>query len=68
MTGQDEREAAQQVVDLFAAEALLALDKLQRLDARQAADRVVFLRDGQVVDQTAPAAGPESLLDAGPAR
>jgi putative ABC transport system ATP-binding protein len=26
------------------------------------ADRVVFLRDGQVVDQTAPPAGPESLL------
>jgi putative ABC transport system ATP-binding protein len=30
------------------------------------ADRVVFLRDGLVVDQTAPAAGPESLLSAGP--
>jgi len=26
------------------------------------ADRVVFLRDGRVVDQSAPAAGPESLL------
>jgi len=26
------------------------------------ADRVVFLRDGAVVDQTSPAAGPESLL------
>jgi putative ABC transport system ATP-binding protein len=26
------------------------------------ADRVVFLRDGQVVDRTAPAPGPESLL------
>ncbi|OLB81360.1 MAG: macrolide ABC transporter ATP-binding protein [Actinobacteria bacterium 13_2_20CM_2_71_6] len=26
------------------------------------ADRVVFLRDGRVVDQTAPATGPESLL------
>jgi putative ABC transport system ATP-binding protein len=26
------------------------------------ADRVVFLRDGRVVDQTAPLAGPESLL------
>jgi putative ABC transport system ATP-binding protein len=26
------------------------------------ADRVVFLRDGQVVDQTAPLPGPESLL------
>ena len=26
------------------------------------ADRVVFLRDGQVVDQTAPPAGPDSLL------
>ena len=32
------------------------------------ADRVVFLRDGRIVDQTARAAGPESLLDAGPAR
>jgi putative ABC transport system ATP-binding protein len=32
------------------------------------ADRVVFLRDGRVVDQTSPAAGPESLLDADPAR
>ena len=33
-------------------------------DARLAswADRVVFLRDGRVVDQTVPAAGPESLL------
>ncbi|MBV9093533.1 MAG: ABC transporter ATP-binding protein [Streptosporangiaceae bacterium] len=28
------------------------------------ADRVVFLRDGQVVDQTAPPPGPESLLGA----
>jgi putative ABC transport system ATP-binding protein len=26
------------------------------------ADRVVFLRDGKMVDQTAPASGPESLL------
>jgi len=26
------------------------------------ADRIVFLRDGRVVDQTAPPAGPESLL------
>jgi putative ABC transport system ATP-binding protein len=30
------------------------------------ADRVVFLRDGRVVDQTAPAPGPESLLAPGP--
>jgi putative ABC transport system ATP-binding protein len=30
------------------------------------ADRVVFLRDGRVVDQTAPAAGPESLLAPNP--
>jgi putative ABC transport system ATP-binding protein len=29
------------------------------------ADRVVFLRDGQVVDQTAPPPGPESLLTRG---
>jgi len=27
------------------------------------ADRVVFLRDGHVVDQTAPPPGPESLLE-----
>jgi putative ABC transport system ATP-binding protein len=32
------------------------------------ADRVVFLRDGHVVDQTATPAGPESLLHAGPSR
>ncbi len=32
------------------------------------ADRVIFLRDGRIVDQTAQAPGPESLLDAGPAR
>jgi putative ABC transport system ATP-binding protein len=34
------------------------------------ADRVVFLRDGRVVDQTRPAPGPESLLrpSPGPAR
>ena len=32
------------------------------------ADRVIFLRDGLIFDQTAPAAGPESLLDAGPGR
>jgi putative ABC transport system ATP-binding protein len=32
------------------------------------ADRVVFLRDGRMVDQTAPPVGPESLLEAGPAR
>jgi putative ABC transport system ATP-binding protein len=29
------------------------------------ADRVVFLRDGRVVDETAPADGPESLLPSG---
>ena len=29
------------------------------------ADRIVFLRDGRVVDQTAPAPGPESLLASG---
>jgi putative ABC transport system ATP-binding protein len=29
------------------------------------ADRVVFLRDGRVVDQTAPPPGPDSLLTAG---
>jgi putative ABC transport system ATP-binding protein len=29
------------------------------------ADRVVFLRDGRIVDQTTPAAGPESLLTQG---
>jgi putative ABC transport system ATP-binding protein len=32
------------------------------------ADRVVFLRDGRVVDQTAPPPGPESLLAPGPVR
>jgi putative ABC transport system ATP-binding protein len=32
------------------------------------ADRVVFLRDGRVVDQTAPLAGPESLLAPQPNR
>jgi putative ABC transport system ATP-binding protein len=32
------------------------------------ADRVIFLRDGQVVDQTRPAPGPESLLTPGPTR
>jgi putative ABC transport system ATP-binding protein len=32
------------------------------------ADRVVFLRDGRVVDQTSPVDGPESLLEADPAR
>ena len=29
------------------------------------ADRIVFLRDGRVVDQTAPPDGPESLLTSG---
>jgi putative ABC transport system ATP-binding protein len=32
------------------------------------ADRVIFLRDGRIVDQTAAADGPESLFDANPAR
>jgi putative ABC transport system ATP-binding protein len=32
------------------------------------ADRVVFLRDGHVVDQTSPLPGPESLLAPGPAQ
>jgi putative ABC transport system ATP-binding protein len=32
------------------------------------ADRVIFLRDGRMIDQTASAEGPESLLDADPAR
>ena len=31
------------------------------------ADRVVFLRDGRIVDQTAPPPGPESLLHSDPA-
>jgi putative ABC transport system ATP-binding protein len=30
------------------------------------ADRVVFLRDGRVVDQTSPPPGPESLLEPSP--
>jgi putative ABC transport system ATP-binding protein len=30
------------------------------------ADRVVFLRDGRVIDQTAPPPGPESLLEVAP--
>jgi putative ABC transport system ATP-binding protein len=36
-------------------------------DARHAgwADRVIFLRDGRAVDQTLPAAPPESLLESG---
>ena len=29
------------------------------------ADRVVFIRDGRIVDQTAAPAGPESLLTSG---
>jgi putative ABC transport system ATP-binding protein len=32
------------------------------------ADRVVFLRDGRIVDQTSPPAGPESLLASQPGR
>jgi putative ABC transport system ATP-binding protein len=32
------------------------------------ADRVVFIRDGRIVDQTAQPDGPESLLEADPAR
>ena len=32
------------------------------------ADRVIFLRDGRVVDQTAPRPGPESLLTPGQSR
>jgi putative ABC transport system ATP-binding protein len=32
------------------------------------ADRVVFLRDGRVVDQTARPPGAESLLTPGPSR
>jgi putative ABC transport system ATP-binding protein len=36
-------------------------------DARFAAwaDRIVFLRDGRVVDETEPADGPETLLPVG---
>lgn len=32
------------------------------------ADRVIFLRDGRIVDHTSAAVGPESLLEAGPGR
>jgi putative ABC transport system ATP-binding protein len=32
------------------------------------ADRIVFLRDGRVIDQTAPVPGPEVLLEPGPRR
>jgi putative ABC transport system ATP-binding protein len=37
-------------------------------DAQLAAwsDRIVFLRDGQIVDQTSSAPGPESLLESSP--
>jgi putative ABC transport system ATP-binding protein len=31
------------------------------------ADRVIFIRDGRIVDQTSPPASPESLLAPGPA-
>jgi putative ABC transport system ATP-binding protein len=39
-------------------------------DAQLAAwsDRIVFLRDGRIVDQTSPAPGPESLLESSPQR
>jgi putative ABC transport system ATP-binding protein len=32
------------------------------------ADRVVFIRDGRIVDQTMPPASPESLLQSGPSQ
>jgi putative ABC transport system ATP-binding protein len=32
------------------------------------ADRVVFIRDGRIVDQTTPPASPESLLQSGPSQ
>ena len=32
------------------------------------ADRVVFLRDGRLVDHSTPSAGPEALLAGSPAR
>jgi putative ABC transport system ATP-binding protein len=32
------------------------------------ADRVVFLRDGRIIDQTSPPPGPESLLAPSPQR
>jgi putative ABC transport system ATP-binding protein len=32
------------------------------------ADRVVFLRDGRIADQTMPPLGPESLLSPGAGR
>jgi putative ABC transport system ATP-binding protein len=32
------------------------------------ADRVVFLRDGRIIDQTRTPPGPESLLTPGPLR
>ena len=32
------------------------------------ADRIVFIRDGSIVDETEPAPGPESLLDSGSPR
>ena len=32
------------------------------------ADRIVFIRDGSIVDETQPAPGPESLLDSGSPR
>src|SRR5205809_309520 len=48
----------------------LELDGMPARKARVAswADRVVFLRDGRVTDQTMPAPGPESLLTPGPAQ
>ena len=32
------------------------------------ADRIVFIRDGSIVDETEPVPGPESLLDSGSSR
>ena len=41
---------------------------LRYMGWNEAADRIVFIRDGSIVDETQPAPGPESLLDTGSPR
>ena len=65
--GSSERD----LLDMAAAAEMLAVEREQvqalmdgglLVPAGGSGDRVVFLRDGRIVDQTVPAPGPESLL------
>ncbi len=55
-------EAVMRMIHIACKEGVAAVVVTHDAQLASWADRVVFIRDGRIVDQTAPVAGPESLL------